>query len=133
MCGIVGIWDYKNKISRYDLGKMQKSLAHRGPDDEGIFIDEGGKLGLAHQRLSIIDLSSLAHQPMVDQDLVIVFNGEIYNFQEIKKELEEKRYRFKSNSDTEVILKSYQEWGKKAVDRFRGMFSFAILDKKKRN
>lgn len=127
MCGIVGIWNYNNKVSRDTLERMRNKLAHRGPDDSGIFIDQD--VGLAHQRLSIIDLSELGHQPMLDDELVIVFNGEIYNFQEIRKELESKGHQFKSNSDTEVILKSYREWGKKAVDRFRGMFAFAIFDK----
>ncbi len=133
MCGIVGIWDYRNRISREILEKMRNKLAHRGSDDAGIFIDEKTNIGLGHQRLSIIDLSPLGHQPMANDDksLWIVLNGEIYNFKEIRKELENKGYRFKSNSDTEIILKSYQEWGKEAVNKFRGMFSFAILDKKK--
>ena len=133
MCGIVGIWDYKNKISGEVLEKMRNKLAHRGPDDAGIFIDEKHNIGLGHQRLSIIDLSKFGHQPMANDDktLWIVLNGEIYNFKEIRKNLEKKGYKFKSNSDTEVVLKSYQEWGKESVNKFRGMFSFAILDKKK--
>ena len=129
MCGIVGIWDYKNKIRKEILERMRDTLVHRGSDDQGIFIDEKNNIGFGHQRLSIIDLSEAGHQPMIDEDLVIVFNGEIYNFKEIRKELENKRYKFKSNSDTEVILKSYQEWGKGAIAKFRGMFSFAILNK----
>ena len=133
MCGIVGIWDYKNKVSREILEKMRNSLSHRGPDDAGIFVDGENNIGFGHQRLSIIDLSFLGHQPMTNEDksLWIVFNGEIYNFKEIRRDLENKGYKFKSNSDTEVVLKSYQEWGKEAVNRFRGMFSFAILDKEK--
>lgn len=133
MCGIVGIWDYKNKISRELLEKMCNALSHRGPDDAGIFIDEKNNIGFGHRRLSIIDLSPLGHQPMTNDNktLWIVFNGEIYNFKEIRKDLEKRGYKFESNSDTEVILKSYQQWGKEAVNRFRGMFSFAILDKEK--
>ena len=131
MCGIVGIWDFQNKIEKNVLEKMRNTLSHRGPDDVGLFIDQNNNIGFGHQRLSILDLSELGHQPMIDNNLVIVFNGEIYNFEEIKKELENRGYKFKSDSDTEVILKSYQEWGKKAVDKFRGMFAFAIFDKEK--
>jgi len=130
MCGIVGIWNYNNKVSKDILERMRNKLVHRGPDDSGIFIDQN--VGLAHQRLSIIDLSDLGHQPMVDNELIVVLNGEIYNFQEIRKELEKKGHKFESNSDTEVLLKSYREWGKKAVDGFRGMFAFAIFDKRER-
>jgi len=131
MCGIVGIWDYNNKISSQVLEKMRDSLSYRGPDDSGIFIDEKNNVGLGHRRLSIIDLSSMGHQPMIDKDLIIVFNGEIYNFKQVKEELENKGHKFSTNSDTEVILKSYREWGRGAIDKFRGMFSFAILDKQK--
>lgn len=133
MCGIVGIWDYKNKVSREILEKMRDELSYRGPDDAGIFISENANIGLAHRRLSIIDLSSSGHQPMPSENknLWIVSNGEIYNFKEIRKDLEKKGYNFRSNSDTEVVLKSYQDKGKEAVREFRGMFSFAILDKEK--
>ena len=126
MCGISGFnWKDESKIA-----SMTQTLAHRGQDANGVFIDEGVSLG--HNRLSIIDLSSNANQPMSDneKELVIVFNGEIYNFQEIKKELEGE-YEFKTKSDTEVILAGYKKWGKDVVCKLNGMFAFAIWDKRK--
>ena len=110
---------------------MVQALSHRGPDADGIFVDEGISLG--HNRLSIIDLSADANQPMFDnaRELVIVFNGEIYNFQEIKKELEGE-YKFKTRSDTEVILAGYRKWGKSVVNKLNGMFAFAIWDRRTR-
>jgi len=132
MCGIVGLWSPQQKINKEILLKMRDILRHRGPDDAGIFIDKISNLGLAHRRLSIIDLSEKAHQPMPsgDGNLWITYNGEVYNFREIRKELENKGYKFQSNSDTEVVLKSFQEWGKDCLEKFRGMFSFAIWDKR---
>jgi len=134
MCGIVGIWDYANKIEESVLEKMRDTLSHRGPDDSGLFIDYENNIGLGHRRLSIIDLSPSGRQPMSssDENLQIVFNGEIYNFMELRKELEKKGHCFKTNTDTEVILKSYEHWGKKAVEKFRGMFAFAIFDRSAR-
>lgn len=125
MCGISGFnWKDENKIAT-----MVKSLAHRGPDASGIFVDE--RISLGHNRLSIIDLSTNANQPMFDnkKELIVVFNGEIYNFQEIKKELEGE-YEFKTKSDTEVILAGYRKWGKDVVNKLNGMFAFAIWDKR---
>lgn len=125
MCGISGFnWKDESKVVA-----MVQALAHRGPDADGVFVDE--KISLGHNRLSIIDLSSYANQPMSDNDkeLAIVFNGEIYNFQEIKKELEG-GYEFKTNSDTEVILAGYRKWGRDVVDKLNGMFAFAIWDKR---
>jgi asparagine synthase (glutamine-hydrolysing) len=112
---------------------FSKELHHRGPDDSGIFIDENIKLILGHTRLSIIDLSSHAHQPMVDEsdNFVLVFNGEIYNYQELKKELEALGHSFSTHSDTEVVLKSYIQWKEISLSKFRGMFAFAIYDKSK--
>ncbi len=111
------------------MGDMVSSLAHRGPDADGVFVDKGISLG--HNRLSIIDLSASANQPMWDtaRELVIVFNGEIYNFREIKKELEGE-YAFTTKSDTEVILAGYRKWGKGVVNKLNGMFAFAIWDKR---
>lgn len=128
MCGICGFnWDDKDLIR-----KMNNSIEHRGPDGEGIFIDKNISLG--HRRLSIIDLSSAGKQPMSNEDgsLWITFNGEIYNFMEIKVELEKKGHHFKSNTDTEVIIHGYEEWGKEILQKLNGMFAFAIwdLDKK---
>ena len=130
MCGIVGIRDYKNKIDEGLLKKMRDTMIYRGPDDAGLFLNSDLSVGFGHRRLSIIDLSQGGHQPMKDGNLIIIFNGEIYNFKEIKEELKLKNYNFSTHSDTEVILKAYREWGIKAVDKFRGIFAFAIWDEK---
>ncbi len=105
-------------------------MTHRGPDGFGDWWSEDGRIGLAHRRLAIVDLSALGHQPMhmVDRGLSIVFNGEIYNFIELRCDLEARGYNFKSHCDTEVILAAYAEWGNDCVDRFNGMFAFAIYD-----
>ncbi len=126
MCGIVGFND-KNIDT---LNDMLESIAHRGPDDNGVYEDDNFSLG--HVRLSILDLSSAGHQPMGFKNLVIVYNGEVYNYKEIREELIKEGYGFDSNSDTEVILKAYHKWGIKAVDRFIGMFAIAIYDKEKK-
>jgi len=125
MCGIVG---FNNKDTK-KLDLMLKSIHHRGPDDSGRFEDNHFSLG--HVRLSILDLSAHGHQPMVFEDLVMVYNGEVYNFKDIKRELEKNGYRFQSSSDSEVVLKAYHCWGIKAVDKFIGMFAIAIFDGKK--
>lgn len=131
MCGITGVYNLDGKsVDFLLLQKMTDSLSHRGPDDRGIFIDDN--VGLGHRRLSVIDLSALGHQPMQDDggNLAVVFNGEIYNFQEIRKELQLKGYKFKSKTDTEVILYGYKEWGADCVKKFNGMFAFAVFDRK---
>lgn len=133
MCGIVGILQKDNKkISQEVLIKMRDILYSRGPDDAGIWLDNN--VGFGHRRLSIIDLSSLGHQPMVDEDsgARIIYNGEIYNYLLLKKELEKSGFKFKSQTDTEVILKAYRKWGKDCVKKLNGMFSFAIWDPKLR-
>jgi len=130
MCGIAGIYNFNNKpVDPFLVKKMSDSIMHRGPDDSGIYVD--GSVGLGHRRLSIIDLSPAGKQPMAnkDQNLFIVFNGEIYNFQELRKILEGLGYVFRSKTDTEVILHSYQEWGENCLQRINGMFAFAIYDK----
>lgn len=134
MCGIIGVASTRPISNREWLSKGRDSLLHRGPDDAGQWWSEDGCVGLAHRRLSIIDLSSAAHQPMKDITgrCVIVFNGEIYNFKVLKKELEDKGYVFYSNSDTELILTAYLEWGTDCVCRFNGMFVFALFDIKER-
>lgn len=133
MCGITGIWDFKENISSNVLEKMTDVLDYRGPDDSGIFVDGKNNIGLGHRRLSIIDLSPAGHQPMSDDDQTVwvTFNGEIYNFKEIRIELEIKGHKFISNSDTEVILEAYKEWGIDSINKYRGMFAFAIFDKEK--
>ncbi|HNW36005.1 MAG TPA: asparagine synthase (glutamine-hydrolyzing) [Candidatus Ozemobacteraceae bacterium] len=130
MCGITGFVDFRRRSHEHVLKNMTSALAHRGPDNSGLHFlqTEKAHIGLGHRRLSIIDLSSLGHQPMAFEKLSIIFNGEIYNFAEIKKELEECGYSFASHSDTEVVLKAYHCWGVKAVEKLIGMFAIAILD-----
>ncbi|MCX6707002.1 MAG: asparagine synthase (glutamine-hydrolyzing), partial [Candidatus Woesearchaeota archaeon] len=128
MCGILGFnWDNKELAK-----KMLNILDHRGPDDYGLYADSNVSLG--HRRLSIIDLSPKGHQPMSNKEgtVWITFNGEIYNFQEIRKELERKGHKFISDSDTEVIIHSYEEYGTKCLDKFNGMFAFCIYDSKRK-
>jgi len=130
MCGIAGFCDFNKKSDKHTLEKMTDVLHHRGPDDSGysFYENEYSTIGLGHRRLSILDLSTHGHQPMAYEDLEIVYNGEVYNFKEIRTELEKYNYTFESDSDTEVILKAYHKWGIKAVDRFNGMFAIAIYD-----
>ena len=131
MCRIAGIIDFQVSPSEEAINRMTNAMQHGGPDDNGIYIDEQWPLAFGHRRLSLIDLSLLGHQPMMDDDqqLMIIYNGEMYNFLEIRKELEQKKYAFKSTSDTEVILYAYKEWGTACFQKFNGMFAFAILDK----
>lgn len=130
MCGIAGFVDFKHSSDNGQLERMVKQLNHRGPDASGTKIIEldSARIGLGHARLSIIDLSSLGHQPMAFEHLYIVFNGEIYNYKEVRNELCQKGRCFRTNSDTEVILQAYDEWGPQCVNKFIGMFAFAILD-----
>ena len=132
MCGITGFIDFKKVSDADSLSLMTASIIHRGPDDLGneLFEAPNANVGFGFRRLSIIDLSPLGHQPMhfEEKGLTIVFNGEIYNYREIKKELEAAGYTFRSGSDTEVILKSYDRWGTACVERFIGMFAIAIYD-----
>ena len=130
MCGIVGIFDLHNnsEIDRDLLERMNQTQFHRGPDEGGIHLEEG--LGFAHRRLSIIDLSH-GQQPLFNEDktVVVTYNGEIYNFQELSKELKEKGHVFDSHCDTEVIVHAWEEWGEQCVEHFRGMFAFGIWDR----
>ena len=131
MCGIAGFVAPRGEAGRDVLERMTRSLAHRGPDAEGYFLDSERGVHLGHRRLSIVDLSGGA-QPMAttDQALVIVFNGEIYNHSELKAELQSKGCRFQTHhSDTEVLLEGYREWGEGILERLNGMFAFAIYDK----
>src|SRR5680860_901008 len=137
MCGIVGIFNFNNedKVNENLLVKMRDIMIHRGPDDFGLWISKDEKVGLAHRRLSIIDTSSKASQPMSNEDnsIFIVFNGEIYNHSEIRPELERLGHRFKTDhSDTEVIVHAFEEWGIDCIQKFRGMFAFAIWDDNKK-
>ena len=134
MCGITGkIYLNDKTVSEQDILIMNEKILHRGPDDGGVYISPDQKVGLGHRRLSIIDLSPLGHQPMRYLDRYeIVFNGEIYNFQEKKIELEKDGYIFKSKSDTEVILALYDKFGKKCLEHLRGMFAFTIYDEQEK-
>ncbi|MBL4625311.1 MAG: hypothetical protein JKY42_09265 [Flavobacteriales bacterium] len=131
MCGIIGIFHHNGLISSFDDGiiQMNKALQHRGPDDTGVYSDKSVSLG--HQRLSIIDLSSDGHQPFVSENrnYVIVYNGELYNYKEIKLQIKE--YPFRTKTDTEVILAAYIVFGEACLEMFNGMFSFAIWNKEK--
>ena len=130
MCGIVGFY-HKEHAGESLLRKMAETISYRGPDDEGYILMSRNdyQIGMGFKRLSILDLSANGHQPMTFENLVITFNGEIYNFQEIRQELETRGYDFNSTSDTEVILKSYHCWGLEIIDRFVGMFAIAIYNK----
>ena len=129
MCGISG-WLGAPALDDDEQRRVQRLLSHRGPDDEGRFVDVAAGVGLLHRRLSIIDLSPLGHQPMPNEDgsVVLCFNGEIYNFAELRPELEAKGHVFRSRTDSEVLLHGWEEWGEAVLERVRGMFAFAIWD-----
>ncbi len=133
MCGITGkiYFNSQRKVDVNELKQMTDIIRHRGPDDEGHFVD--GNVGLGFRRLSIIDLST-GHQPLTDNSgrYVITFNGEVYNFQEERKELEKKGYQFQTNTDTEVIVNLFAEYKEKCLEHLRGMFAFVIWDKKEK-
>ena len=131
MCGFVGFIGNQNNKDKI-IEEMMDTIIHRGPDGSGKYTDENVALG--HRRLSIIDVSESGNQPIFnsDQSMVLVFNGEIYNYKEIKAELLEKNYSFKTETDSEVILLGYEEWGEKIVEKLRGMFAFVIWDKNKK-
>lgn len=129
MCGICGVISFDDKpIDRIILENMTNTLIHRGPDDFGIYIN--GKVGLGHRRLSIIDITSAGHQPMTNEDksIWLTYNGEIYNFTELKKYLIKKGHIFKSHTDTEMVIHSYEEWGENCIEKFNGMFAFGLYD-----
>ena len=134
MCGITGVLNFDGQpVSYSKLSEMTALLSHRGPDGQGVFVS--GNIGLGHRRLSIIDISNAAKQPMVNanETIIISFNGEIYNFRELTKTLVSKGYQFITKSDTEVIIKAYEEWGKDCLNYFNGMFAIAIYDKQKKS
>ncbi|GGB55294.1 asparagine synthetase B [Oceanisphaera marina] len=133
MCGIAGLIDFRHQSDIEILKKMTDALLHRGPDDGGYLFDEyeSSQVALGHRRLSVLDLSNHGHQPMTFNHLTMIYNGEVYNFKEIRIELKKQGYSFESHSDTEVILKAYHKWGTSAVHRFNGMFAIAIFDSQK--
>jgi asparagine synthase (glutamine-hydrolysing) len=133
MCGIVGLINLNGRpVSPEILRRMTNAVAHRGPDGEGQWIE--GAVGFGHRRLAIIDLSPAGHQPMISADhrLVLSYNGEIYNFRELRAELEAKGYWFRSQTDSEVVLYAFEEWGPQAFERFNGMFALALYDRRDR-
>jgi len=132
VCGIAGIWQAHAPVDAALLDRMRDALTHRGPDDANSYISPDGRVGLGHRRLSIIDLSRAGLQPMCNEDRTVwlVFNGEIYNFRELRRELEGKGHCFASHTDSETIIHAYEEWGTKCVEHLRGMFAFAIWDEK---
>lgn len=133
MCGIAGIYNLNNEpVAQDTLKRMCDIIRHRGPDDEGQWIN--GNIGLGHRRLSIIDLSPAGHQPMSneDQTIWITYNGEIYNYIELRPELEAKGHRFTSHTDTEVIIHAYEEYGEKCLSKFNGMFAFCLWDSREK-
>src|SRR5215510_2209104 len=125
MCGIAGIvrWDGR-PASADDVGRMCDALTHRGPDDYGVYANGGAAIGM--RRLSIIDIQT-GHQPVSNEDgtIWVVFNGEIYNFKELRRDLERRGHRFYTSTDTETIVHLYEDFGARAVDALRGMFAFA--------
>ena len=134
MCGIAGYYSYSDSRSpsKESLGKAVDLVAHRGPDDRGIWINRIA--GLGSRRLAIQDLSHAGRQPMQSPDgrYIIVFNGEIYNFKELKKDLESKGEHFKTSTDTEVLLRLFMVMGSKCLSKLNGMFAFAVLTQKKK-
>ena len=133
MCGIAGQVNFdKSPVSRDVLKKMTDAIKHRGPDGEGQWVE--GEVGLGHRRLSIIDLSKAASQPMLSSDsrYVLSYNGEIYNFRELRTKLQGKGWVFRSESDSEVVLNALAEWGSDALLKFNGMFALAFWDREQR-
>jgi asparagine synthase (glutamine-hydrolysing) len=132
MCGVAGMYDLAGRSVDEDvLKRMAQAIRHRGPDDSGVWRGgPGGSVGLVNTRLSILDLTEAGHQPMRSEDgsIVLVYNGELYNYRELAVELERLGHRFESRSDTEVVLRSYEAWGPACLERFNGMFALAIFD-----
>src|ERR1700726_2838300 len=132
MCGICGQFNFARNepVESETICRMTQTMVHRGPDDEGYFLS--GRLGLGFRRLSIIDLAG-GHQPMSDleQTVWVILNGEIYNFKELRVELEQRGHRFRTRSDTEVIVHGYKEWGTEVLNHLNGMFGVAIWDARK--
>ena len=133
MCGIVGVISLSGiPVEEDTILAMRAQLVHRGPDDQGIYLAPG--MGFGHTRLSILDLSPQGHQPMTTEngEFSLVYNGEIYNFKELRRELEGLGIRFHSQTDTEVVLRGFMQWGDGCVHRFNGMFAFALWDARRK-
>lgn len=134
MCGIAGIASSRGRVDPALVTRMRDTMVHRGPDDAGAWASADGRVQLAQRRLAIIDLSPGGHQPMTDAsgDLTVTFNGEVYNFMELRRELEGLGHSFRSRSDTEVLLEAYREWGDECLAKLNGMFAFALHDGRRR-
>ena len=134
MCGIAGIITTRSDISKESISLMIDKLVHRGPDGEGLYLSDDARVGFGHRRLAIIDLSDDGNQPMSneDQSIWLTYNGEIYNHNELRRELKSRGHIFSSKTDTEVIVHAYEEWGVNCVEHFNGMFAFAIYDESKK-
>src|SRR5688572_13120723 len=138
MCGFAGMWEFRQASGvdlRARVERMANTMTHRGPDDSGSWVDPAAGLALGFRRLSIIDLSPHGHQPMesASERLTIVFNGEVYNFEELRPELESLGHHFRGRSDTEVVLAAIEQWGlPRALTRFVGMFAIAVWDREER-
>src|ERR671937_1714491 len=133
MCGIVGVCNPNGEaVSAGLLKRMTDAIAHRGPDGEGHYTD--GAVGLGHRRLAVIDLSPAGHQPMANEtgDVILTYNGETYNFQKLRVQLEALGHQFHSQTDAEVVVHAYEVWGPACVERFNGMFAFALWDARQR-
>jgi asparagine synthase (glutamine-hydrolysing) len=130
MCGIAGFIHYKKELNRDDLERMINTITYRGPDDDGYYLSgfDDFQIGMGFRRLAILDLSNAGHQPMLFKNLVVTLNGEIYNFKEIREDLKTHGYTFESQSDTEVVIKAFHQWGIKMVERFIGMFAIAVYN-----
>jgi asparagine synthase (glutamine-hydrolysing) len=132
VCGIVGIWEFNGAVDRELLESMRDTLTHRGPDDDGVYLGDSGRVGLGHRRLTVLDLTPAGHQPMSYRGTWTVHNGEVYNFRSLRERLAGEGHSFASNTDTEVILKGFNEWGLDAIHHFRGMFATALWDSTER-
>jgi len=134
MCGIVGVAARRASANREGLVTMRDTMRHRGPDDAGVWWSDDGRVGLAHRRLAIIDLSPAGRQPMADASggLWITYNGEIYNYRELRSDLERMGHRFRTSTDTEVLLAAYRTWGPECLSRLNGMFAFGLYDTRNR-
>ena len=133
MCGILGQINNKGAIDKSTFIKMLDTMVHRGPDGHGTYFSQDNKIALGHRRLALIDLSDKATQPLYNEDKTIwlTVNGEIYNYPVLRKTLQQKGHTFSSNSDSEIIIHGYEEWGFDIVSKLKGMFAFGLLDEKK--
>jgi asparagine synthase (glutamine-hydrolysing) len=134
MCGIVGIWNFQERVDVDEFIMLRDLLSHRGPDGADVFVNDQENIALGHRRLSLIDLSATGTQPMCNEDrsIWLTANGEIYNYKELRKELLSSGHVFSSSSDSEIIIHGYEEWGREVIKKLKGMFAFCIYDQRKK-